>query len=198
MVYRIHEIFRSRQGEGAKVGQSAVFVRLAGCNLSCAWCDTRGLPERTATLEQIVAAASRLRRTGDWCIITGGEPTLQNCNMLALALRKEFGRSLALETNGTGRVDRTVFDWIACSPKPGYRPQTVDEIRLVVGPDSAPEWIARVAADFTARRWFLSPVHTAEGFALLPALALLEQARRDFPDRDWELSLQIHKLANIP
>lgn len=123
----VPEIFRSVQGEGRSMGRVRTFVRLSGCNLHCAWCDTaytwnwrdnprphvRDLPgmphafERAEeelslgvdeTVERIVALA------GEGVVITGGEPLGQMAGLEALiaALRsRQPGVSIEIETNGT-------------------------------------------------------------------------------------------------
>jgi len=99
---RVAEIFRSLQGEGRSQGQITTFIRLAGCNLDCRWCDTRyarsGGEERTRG--EILAEVHALgcRRI----CITGGEPLLQAGELLPLleALHHE-GYWIEIETNGT-------------------------------------------------------------------------------------------------
>ena len=104
------EIFHSVQGEGVSAGRPSVFLRLATCNLTCSWCDTKYTWdwERYDPREQIVSLdASDVRRRLDALpcrnlVITGGEPMLQQSELgpLARSLRAE-GWSIEVETNGT-------------------------------------------------------------------------------------------------
>lgn len=123
--YAINEIFYTLQAEGRRAGAPSVFIRFAGCNLSCSVethgfdCDTEFMSGRKLTAEEIVAAAKEAGGACRWVVLTGGEPLLQLDVPLALAL-KEAGYSLAVETNGTVAPKDGVLellDWVACSPK---------------------------------------------------------------------------------
>jgi organic radical activating enzyme len=119
---RVIEIFKSRQGEGPNAGKEAVFLRLALCNLRCAWCDTRyswygGIEMRTEDLY------SRLEELGNYVkhlVVTGGEPLLWINELLPLLrMIKSLGWYVEVETNGTippnGLVD--YVDEFNVSPK---------------------------------------------------------------------------------
>lgn len=116
------EIFSSIQGEGLFVGCRQVFVRLAGCNISCSYCDTQEsflVPShaqietrpgeriyRLATnpipVEEVVDAAAVLCRSAHHSIsITGGEPLLQPAAIRALSNLRSTHAKIFLETNGT-------------------------------------------------------------------------------------------------
>lgn len=95
------EIFKSIQGESTWAGTPCVFVRLAGCNLRCTFCDTRYAHEggREILLEDVLAECERLR--GNVVEITGGEPVLQpGCAPLAVELIGA-GKTVLVETNGS-------------------------------------------------------------------------------------------------
>lgn len=116
----ISEIFVSFQGEGAHAGRRHLFVRLAGCNLRCTYCDTPGSLERTATcdlwigdqrtvrenpieaveLNRIIAEIRRSDGPIDAVAFTGGEPLMQ-ADFLVAALRdRPADLPILLETNG--------------------------------------------------------------------------------------------------
>jgi 7-carboxy-7-deazaguanine synthase len=99
---RVSEIFRSIQGEGRSQGLITTFVRLSGCNLNCAWCDTPYA--RTGGKEVPVGdifQAVEFSSCGRVCI-TGGEPLLQRDGVVALAERLHgAGYRVEIETNGT-------------------------------------------------------------------------------------------------
>jgi len=99
---RVAEMFDSLQGEGTRAGLPCAFVRLAGCNLRCRYCDTAYAqqgPGEAATVEE---AAARLEEFGRRLVcITGGEPLLQPaCVPLARRLI-DLGHTVVVETNGT-------------------------------------------------------------------------------------------------
>ena len=96
------EIFRSIQGEGRSQGLITTFVRLSGCNLDCAWCDTPSAREggREVPVGDVFQAVE-FSSCGRVCI-TGGEPLLQRDEVLVLARRlDEAGYRVEIETNGT-------------------------------------------------------------------------------------------------
>jgi len=99
----INEIFFSLQGESTLAGLPCVFIRLAGCNLECSWCDTdyargaEGAVEKT--IDEILSEVEAF--PGGFVEITGGEPLLQDeTPVLAARLLKRFERVI-LETNGS-------------------------------------------------------------------------------------------------
>ncbi len=99
----VSEIFLSIQGESTYAGLPCVFVRLAGCNLSCTWCDTTyantGTDEREVTLDGIMGEVG-----GYKCglvEITGGEPMLQADTPTLAERLLEGGYDVLIETNGS-------------------------------------------------------------------------------------------------
>jgi 7-carboxy-7-deazaguanine synthase len=115
----ISEIFYSIQGEGELTGVPSVFVRTAGCNLRCDWCDTPYAswePEgRTMTADE-VAAKVREYPAGH-CVLTGGEPMVaKEIRELAQVLRQE-GKHITIETAGTVKPDGIACDLASISPK---------------------------------------------------------------------------------
>lgn len=120
--YRVNEIFYSIQGEGAKTGQAAIFVRFSGCNLKCRFCDTDHHKYRLLSEVEIVKKIIKIRKqTGcTFVIFTGGEPLGQSVESVANSLRICFDFVVALETNGTYSLHAGVFDWVTVSPKREY------------------------------------------------------------------------------
>lgn len=102
----INEIFYSIQGESLHAGLPCVFIRLAGCNLRCAWCDTRyayfeGQDMAIGdVLEAISAYPCRLVE------ITGGEPLIQAETPVLIHCLLENGYTVLMETNGSLNIDR--------------------------------------------------------------------------------------------
>lgn len=126
---RISEIFHSIQGEGPHGGRPAVFLRLAGCNLRCVWCDTEyswnwekfDPKKETCNLTTEAAVEEMSRYPCKHLVITGGEPLVQQKELTPLALRmKRKGFFIEMETNGTllPRPELDAFiDQYNCSPK---------------------------------------------------------------------------------
>lgn len=101
---RIIEIFKSIQGEGRNQGLPCVFIRLAGCNLNCLWCDTPHARDMEAgeemSLVEAISVTSMLG--GKYVCITGGEPMMQAESVIELAKAlHEKGFCIDIETNGS-------------------------------------------------------------------------------------------------
>lgn len=124
----VHSIFYTIQGEGPLTGMPAVFVRLAGCNLRCFFCDTDFTSKSTEmTAEAVAAAVRELTKdclSGDLLVVlTGGEPFLQ-AGVVDLLEALPYGATMQVETAGTvwpkGLEDSPQFTEnciIVCSPK---------------------------------------------------------------------------------
>ena len=95
---RINDIFYSLQGEGHNTGRAAVFVRFAGCNLRCSFCDTEFDTFSEMTDEEIVAEI--MQYPARFVVLTGGEPTLQ-VDEAFVDLLHQHGFEVAMESNGT-------------------------------------------------------------------------------------------------
>src|SRR5512136_2504666 len=138
---RTTEVFASVQGEGLRQGEPTIFVRLAGCNLHCSFCDTKYAWKggRLRTVADITDDVLRLRRDypARWVCLTGGEPLAQDIRPLVSRLKRD-GCLVQIETNGTFEPLPSV-DWYAVSPKPpGFHfargfPKKAREVKLVVG-----------------------------------------------------------------
>src|SRR6267143_4783455 len=107
---KVSEIFCSIQGEGLNAGKQAVFLRMALCNLACEWCDTKYTWDwknyayanevKEMNVEQV--KADLLKRGVKHLVLTGGEPMLQQGELLPLLQSlKETGFFIEIETNGT-------------------------------------------------------------------------------------------------
>lgn len=185
---RINEIFYSLQGEGQHTGKPAVFVRFAGCNLRCPFCDTDFSSYTEMTDEEIVREV--LRYPSTMVILTGGEPTLQLTAQL-LDLLHEAGRVVHIETNGTHPLPDGPLAWVTCSPK--YAPlniQRIDELKVVYeGQDMSPY------DGIQAKVYSLQPCDT--GDAEKNRQLLQQTINYILQHPKWTLSLQTHKLLNI-
>jgi 7-carboxy-7-deazaguanine synthase len=114
--YKVNQIFTSLQGEGIHMGKTANFIRLAGCNLCCNFCDTSFNTYSELSTREIMES---LDETTFMTVITGGEPTLHDLTELINEIKKSFPEMIvALETNGTNETAQyEKLDWITCSPK---------------------------------------------------------------------------------
>lgn len=141
-LYNINEIFASIQGEGIWSGLPMIFIRFSGCNLSCAFCDTKYHTKINykLTARQIVhCIASGMDDSidnehtafkSDKICFTGGEPALQVDSELCSHLA-EFGYSLYIETNGTVQELPEQINWVTVSPKEKWVRKWGDELKII-------------------------------------------------------------------
>ena len=188
---QLAEIFYSVQGEGTWTGTPAVFVRLAGCNLSCRFCDTDYALKFFASVEEVVA---RVRAEGGDCemvILTGGEPLAQAETPALIAALIADGRRVHIESNGTLATELPDGVWLTVSPKERLAPamaRRANEAKLIVDGRVPEEWVTAFPAQ---TRIFLQP----EGNK--PAnVALAVDAAKRRPER-FRLSLQTHKFIGV-
>ena len=134
------EIFQSIQGEGTLIGTPAIFIRFAGCNLQCPWCDTfyashpiQEHIKRMSTKELLRKSLSKKITKGispKLVVLTGGEPLIQNEELL-IELCNKFRiaqRTILVETNGTKFLPELIplVDYWSISPKI-YRMTNLEE-----------------------------------------------------------------------
>lgn len=220
--YRINEIFYSIQGEGLYVGTPMVFVRFAGCNLNCDFCDTAHEEWEAMTGGEILQRIKACQPPGalpvDVCL-TGGEPTLQIDEGLMDNLQYKWGdpsgafHTLHLETNGTiDIIQPERFQCITISPK--VRASAVElaplrnamtfgrlhgevvlKLLYDVRESTSPTFHEMQRGWSLALPWdvrYIQPITASDGSTNVQEAA---QFVRDNPD--WRLSVQMHKLLNL-
>lgn len=194
----VMEAFLTLQGEGAYTGQAAYFIRLAGCDVGCSWCDVKeswdAARHPVVAVEAIVAEA--LRHPARIAVVTGGEPLLHELGPLTAALR-HAGFRTHLETSGTSPLSGH-WHHICFSPKkfkppvPGFH-QLADELKVVVYNKHDLQWAeshaALVRADCSC---YLQPEWSKRD-TMVPLVVNCSLARPR-----WRISLQTHKYLNIP
>ncbi len=195
MNLNVNEIFYSLQGEGGRQGEASIFIRLTQCNLACDFCDTDFETGQDLSLDEILSEISR--HNCRWIIWTGGEPTLQLTDE-ALLFFKSKGYKQAIESNGLKPLSK-LLDYTVCSPKGNNfvaikktNPK-VNEIRLpVISKDKLPGIQELPEAD----DYFLSPVFTSNAQITAENIYYCVELIKKNPE--WRLSVQLHKLINIP
>ncbi len=197
-MYRVNDIFYSLQGEGYNTGRAAVFVRFAGCNLRCPFCDTEFDSFREMTGDDIVAEMAHY--PARFAVLTGGEPTLQ-ADETFVALLQKHGFEVAMESNGT-RPAPTNLDWLTVSPKnrEGWllkaERRIPDELKVVFDEDTDPE--AYLPSPLTLHQkpaLYLQPCDTGDAGHNARIIQRCIDYIKEHPQ--WRLSLQTHKLANF-
>lgn len=192
------EIFYTIQGEGAWSGHAAHFIRLAGCDVGCVWCDVKESWDASLysafNSEEIILKLEK--NTCTKVVITGGEPAMYNLNELTTALKKA-GYSVHIETSGAYPLTG-VFDWVCFSPKKFKQPVTdfgtlADELKVIVFNKSDFEWAESFRASLNPQcKLYLQP-EWDKSSAMNP---MIVEYIKEHPE--WNISLQSHKYLNIP
>ena len=192
------EQFYSLQGEGRYSGRPAVFVRLAGCDVGCSWCDVKeSWNEDEHPLVDIEKIVDDVLVTGcSFVVITGGEPTLYDLSGLTRLL-KQNNIEIAIETSGTNTL-KGDFDWVTFSPKKFKKPindyySCSDELKVVVFHSSDLRWAQKHASRLKGNcDCYLQPEWSKQD-ELMPLILDFIKA-----NPSWKLSLQTHKFIDIP
>ena len=211
MAYKVKEIFYTLQGEGGQSGRPAVFCRFTGCNLwtgrekdrakaICQFCDTdfigmdglNGGKYKTAEelAKKVKSVWGNTSLGKPFVVCTGGEPALQLDQNLINAFHTE-GLEISIETNGTVELLEGI-DWICVSPKANTDLVVMKghELKLVYPQkDAEPERFTHLNFD----NFYLQPM---DGIIQKENIQLTVEYCLKNPQ--WKLSLQTHKILNIP
>lgn len=198
------EIFASVQGEGLRQGEPTIFVRLAGCNRRCGFCDTKKAWRggRELSVDTIAKEVGRLRHDfpTTWVCLTGGEPLAQNVGPLVRRLHDE-GLKIQIETNGTFPPEPGA-DWLTVSPKPpdfdlhpGFK-KRVREVKLVVCRTLDLDDVRTVRAAVPSPIPLILQPQSNAAWSRKKAVKLLEDAGRAGLE-GLRLSLQLHKVYGL-
>ena len=221
---QITEIYKSIQGESTYAGLPCVFVRLTGCNLRCSWCDSEFsfYGGRKMTSDDVLAEVERLGRGGGLVEITGGEPLLQEKEVLPLMERLlASGYKVMLETSGErqlSRVPKSVVKIVDVKCPHSGEPGTFAVENLAsLNPHDELKFVLSDRIDYEFARDFLAQHRLAErvhAVLFSPAFRKDATGARDASHclldprqlADWiladnvpaRLSLQIHKFVWDP
>jgi len=202
--YLIKKVFGPNiMGEGSLSGLGVIFVRFAGCNRwdsrketkkysVCKFCDTDFSGGERLTAFEIVQKIEELKGNVSTIVLSGGEPTLQIDDHLILEIKSK-GYQLALETNGSKPLGilANYFEHISMSPKQSFEETKLEwcnDIKILLPPIS-PEITTDKFSRFPCSRKYVQPVFGHD------YQENLEQCISHVKNnRDWKLSLQIHKI----
>lgn len=206
------EVFESVQGEGFHTGRPAIFIRFAGCNLHCDFCDTKyswPTNQKEMTPSDLVGMILDAKWQSGYVILTGGEPLIQNQSDLHELIWKlrELDFEVGLETNGTQLIDREAlpFDWVTVSPKSILMSKLVrgDELKLLY--DGTQDTHHFEQYDFD--HFYLQPIlpekdliHTESSvgeFMRLCHQAVVKCVVAAKQNPLWHVSFQCHKILGI-
>jgi len=209
-MYKIKEIFLTKQGEGYHTGRKSVFIRFSGCNLwsgiekdrdkaICNWCDTDfvgtdGLNGGKYSTDQIVQLVWDLWPSNildiPFIVCTGGEPLLQLDQFFVDEIHRN-GFEIAIETNGTC-IPPNKIDWICVSPKNNTDLvlKTGDELKFIYPQSNfSPQQFEKL----NFNHFFIQPMDGTH-------YDKNEKMSKEFIKKNphWKLSLQTHKLLGFP
>lgn len=202
------ESFYTLQGEGAHQGKAAWFIRLAGCDVGCVWCDVKESWDANVhpqkSIDAIVTAALQALPPGHQpahnnkviAVVTGGEPLLHDLESLTKSLQTAGFRT-HIETSGSSEMSG-VWDWICLSPKKFKAPlpevvSLAHELKIIIYNKSDFEWGEKFAALVNKDcKLYLQP-EWSKAAIVTPLIIDYIKA-----NPQWQLSLQIHKYINVP
>lgn len=192
------EDFLTLQGEGNFQGHVAYFIRLAGCDVGCVWCDVKeSWPVEAHPVVAIDEMVSRAKRSGaPLVVVTGGEPAMYDLQILTDTIHGA-GLRAHIETSGA-YVITGIWEWICLSPKKFKNPhpssyEKANELKVVVYNSGDFTWAEKEAKKVSEScLLFLQPEWSKEKEMIPLIIEFLKSNPR------WRMSLQTHKYMNIP
>jgi len=181
--YKINEIFESLQGEGFYSGYPVTFIRFAGCNQSCFFCDT----DHTCRIElidnEIIEKIKEFKN--NIIVLTGGEPGLQ-VDFELVELFKKNGLKVHIETNGTIKLPENI-DWVTVSPKKKkVVDQEYNELKVLFNDQQLDQYNY-----IDSKYKYLQPIDINGLMNIGQTISKIKE------EKGWILSLQQHKILNI-
>ena len=195
----VMEDFYTIQGEGFHQGKAAYFVRLAGCDVGCVWCDVKESWDVNKhpyiKIEEIVNKI-KAASTTNMVVITGGEPLMHHLQKITTDLH-EGGYKTHIETSGAHPLSGD-WDWICLSPKKFKSPldeilPLANELKIVIFNKSDFEWAENYASKMNPNcKLYLQPEWDKS--AIVTPL-IIEYVKKN---PKWQISLQLHKYIHVP
>jgi len=192
------EHFYTLQGEGFHQGKAAYFVRLAGCDVGCVWCDVKDSWQKDKhPLMSVNEIITEIQKTpSKMVVITGGEPLMYDLLPLTTALH-QLNYQVNIETSGAYPLSGNI-DWICVSPKKFKAPLDkvlpfAHELKVVIFNASDFLWAEKYAAKVNNQcKLFLQP-EWDKSTSITPLIIDYIKA-----NPQWEFSLQMHKYIQVP
>ena len=194
----IMEQFYTIQGEGNHSGKAAYFVRIAGCDVGCVWCDVKeSWDANQHEILKIADIISEIEKSkAQFVVITGGEPAMYDLTSLTKQLKAK-GLEIAIETSGCYTLKGEI-DWYCFSPKKFKNPvdeayEKASELKVIISHPSDFQWAEEHATKLnkSAKKYLQTEWSKQERFLPL----IIEYVKKN---PSWKISLQTHKYMNIP
>ncbi len=185
---KFNEIFYSIQGEGFWTGTPAIFLRFAGCNLNCDFCDTDFSHKFDMDINAILKEMQRYK--SNHIILTGGEPSLQlEINKKGysenIRILRKNGYYIHIETNGTRELPNNL-NWITVSPKKNCIVKKGNELKIIYQGQNLEKY-----NDMIFDYYYLQPLEKKGKYNFQETIKKI----KDNPK--WKLSIQTQKLLKI-
>ena len=191
------EAFYTIQGEGYYTGHAAYFIRLAGCEVGCHWCDVKeSWDENLHPKVDISDIVAKAVENGKLAVITGGEPLMWNLDALTQQLKNK-GIQTNIETSGAYELSG-VWDWICLSPKKTKLPtqsvyDAANELKCIIFNKHDFIFAEEQAALVNSNAKLYLQVEWSKKEEMLP---LVIDYVKNNPK--WAISTQTHKYLDIP
>ncbi len=192
------EHFYTIQGEGVNTGKAAYFIRLAGCDVGCVWCDVKD--SWNADNYPLMKIGEMLdvikQHNAGMAVITGGEPMMYNLDELCYNL-SSHNIYACLETSGAYPLSGQ-WDWICVSPKKFKAPlpevlKQAHELKVIVYNASDFKWAEEHAAKVSLACKLLLQPEFSRFNEMIPLIVDYVKL-----NPQWQISLQTHKIINVP
>lgn len=192
------EAFYTLQGEGFHQGKAAYFIRLAGCDVGCHWCDVKESWDENlhpiVVVNKIIAEAKK--HPARIAVITGGEPLIYPLEFITNTLH-ENGFLTHIETSGAHPLTGK-WDWICLSPKKFKSPlpeilPVAHELKVIIFNKSDMEWAESYAQQVNPQCHLYLQPEWSRAKEMLP---MMIDYVKNHPK--WRISLQVHKYLEIP
>jgi len=194
----IMEQFYSIQGEGFYSGRPAYFIRIAGCDVGCVWCDVKeSWDANEHEILSVASIVSKVKETkADFIVVTGGEPAMYDLSALTKEL-KAINCEIAIETSGVYPLSGTI-DWVCFSPKKFKAPtesiySQADELKIIIFNKHDFAWAEEHASKLSPDCKLYLQTEWSKREQLLP---LIIEYVKENPK--WTLSTQTHKYIDVP
>jgi len=191
------EYFYSIQGEGFHSGRAAFFIRFAGCDIGCTWCDVKESwdinQHPLVSISNIIEDVKSSKT--DFVVITGGEPAMYDLAPITKAL-KDLNIEIAIETSGAYPISGHI-DWICLSPKKFKIPlednyTKAHELKIIAFNNHDFKWALELGAKVNdSCQKFLQPEWDKQSDILTHVIEFVKS------NVDWQISLQTHKFLNV-
>lgn len=191
------EEFYSIQGEGFHTGRAAYFIRLAGCDVGCTWCDVKESWEvENHPLVDIASIVEKIKQSGtDFVVITGGEPAMYDLSALCDAIH-ELNIQIAIETSGAHSIIGDI-DWICLSPKKFKLPLEenylmANELKVIAFNNHDFKWAIELEQKVSlACQLYIQPEWDKREEIIPKIVEFVKE------NTEWNISLQTHKYLDV-